>query len=58
MVRDQPLCGASVDPHGRVLARAGEGTAEVITARYDDEAFESFRARLPLLQHRRPDAYA
>jgi predicted amidohydrolase len=57
---DQQLRGASaiVDPHGRVLARAGEGTAEVITARYGDEAVESFQARLPLLRHRRPDAYA
>jgi len=57
---DQPLRGGSaiVDPHGRVLALAGEGTAEVVTACYDDEAVDSFRARLPLLQHRRPDAYA
>lgn len=57
---DLPLHGASVivDPHGRVLARAGEGTTEVITASYDEEAVASFRARLPLLQHRRPEAYA
>jgi len=57
---DLPLHGASaiVDPHGRVLARAGEGTTEVITACYDEEAVAAFRARLPLLQHRRPEAYA
>lgn len=56
----QPLRGASmiVDPHGRLLARAHEGAREVITAVYDDEAVASFRARLPLLRHRRPDAYA
>lgn len=55
-----PLRGASVivDPHGRVLAQAREGQAEVITAEYDDGAVASFRARLPLLEHRRPSAYA
>jgi predicted amidohydrolase len=52
--------GASlvVDPHGVVLARAREGRDEVIAAEYDDEAVASFRARLPLLAHRRPGAYA
>jgi predicted amidohydrolase len=55
-----PLRGASaiVDPHGRLLAQAREGSVEVITAEYDDAAVEAFRARLPLLQHRRPSAYA
>jgi predicted amidohydrolase len=55
-----PLRGASaiVDPHGRLLAQAREGAVEVITAEYDDEAVRSFRARLPLLDHRRPSAYA
>jgi predicted amidohydrolase len=45
------------DPHGRVLARAGEGS-DVIFAEYDSEEVQAFRTRLPLLQHRRPDAYA
>ncbi len=51
--------GASliVDPHGRVLARAVEGREEVIWAVYDPEEVKAFRARLPLLEHRRPDAY-
>jgi predicted amidohydrolase len=54
-----PFHGASliVDPHGRVLARAREGTEEVIWAEYDDEAVRSFRARLPLLSDLRPGSY-
>jgi predicted amidohydrolase len=47
-----------VDPHGRVLARGSEGGEELITAPYDDAAVQSFRARLPLLDDRRPDTYA
>lgn len=56
----QPLRGASaiVDPHGRLLAQAREGADEVVTAGYDESAVESFRARLPLLRHRRPEAYS
>jgi predicted amidohydrolase len=52
--------GASliVDPHGKVLAQGREGRDEVIAAGYDDEAVASFRRRLPLLEHRRPGAYA
>ncbi len=46
-----------VDPHGRVLARAAEGREEVIWAAYDPEEVKAFRARLPLLDHRRPGAY-
>jgi predicted amidohydrolase len=45
------------DPHGRVLARAREGTPEVIFAEYDDAVVESFHARIPLLHHLRPEAY-
>ncbi len=54
------LRGASaiVDPHGRLLAQGREGSTEVITATYDDAAVQAFRDRLPLLQHRRPSAYA
>ena len=47
-----------VDPHGRVIARAREDREEVICADYDDGAVEAFRARLPLLDDRRPGAYA
>jgi predicted amidohydrolase len=46
-----------VDPHGRVVARAVEGREEVIFAAYDAEEVKSFRARLPLLDHRRPGVY-
>jgi predicted amidohydrolase len=55
----QPLRGASaiVDPHGRLLARGREGVEEVIAAPCDEDAVEAFRARLPLLRDRRPDAY-
>jgi predicted amidohydrolase len=42
------------DPHGRVIARSPEGDG-VISADYDDEGVAEFRARLPLLEHRRPD---
>ncbi len=56
----QPLRGASaiIDPHGRILAQAREGEEEVITAACDEGAVESFRERLPLLRHRRPEAYS
>ena len=52
--------GASliVDPHGRVIGRARDGVDEVVVAEYDDEVVSRFRARLPLLRHRRPEAYA
>jgi 5-aminopentanamidase len=55
----QPFHGESlvVDPHGRVLAHAPEGAEQLVTAVYDDAAVESFRARLPLLDHRRPETY-
>lgn len=55
-----PLRGASaiVDPHGRLIAQGREGEDGVICAAYDDGAVASFRARLPLLDHRRPGAYA
>jgi 5-aminopentanamidase len=54
-----PFRGTSLvaDPNGRVLARAREGVEEVICAEYDDAAVESCRARIPLLEHLRPDAY-
>jgi predicted amidohydrolase len=47
-----------IDPHGRILAEGREGRDEVIAAEYDDDAVLSFRKRLPLLDHRRPGAYA
>lgn len=55
-----PFHGASliIDPHGRVLARARADRDDVIAAEHDDDAVKSFRARLPLLDDRRPDAYA
>jgi predicted amidohydrolase len=45
------------DPHGGILARAVEGREEVICAAYEPEEVKAFRARLPLIEHRRPDAY-
>jgi predicted amidohydrolase len=56
----RPFHGGSliVDPHGRVRARGLEGREELIFADYDDAAVASFRARLPLLEHRRPETYA
>jgi 5-aminopentanamidase len=55
-----PFHGGSliVDPHGRVLARGGEGREEVICAEYDSGEVERFRARVPLLSDLRPGAYA
>lgn len=46
-----------VDPHGNVLARVPEGRDGIITAEYDPAVVQGFRARLPLLAHRRLDAY-
>ena len=45
------------DPHGRILARGKPGRRQVILAEHDPEAVLTFRARLPLLEHRRPEAY-
>jgi predicted amidohydrolase len=42
------------DPHGRVIARASEGDG-VVVAEYDDAVVDEFRARVPVLRHRRPD---
>ena len=55
-----PFHGASliIDPHGRVLARARADRDDVIAAEHDEEAVKSFRARLPLLDDRRPATYA
>ncbi len=55
-----PFHGASliIDPHGRVLARARADHDDLIAAEYDDEAVKTFRARLPLLDDRRPATYA
>jgi predicted amidohydrolase len=45
------------DPHGRVIARAREGREMVIIGDFDTDIVASFRARLPLLRHLRPEAY-
>jgi 5-aminopentanamidase len=54
-----PFRGESmiVDPHGAVLARAEPGREQIIMAACDLAAVDSFRARLPLLDDLRPDAY-
>jgi len=54
-----PFRGTSLiaDPHGRVLARAREGIEDVIFGEYDDAVVESFHARIPLLDHLRPETY-
>ncbi len=56
---DNRFVGASliVDPHGNVLARCPEGRTGVITAPYDARVVAGFRGRIPLLRHRRLDAY-
>lgn len=50
--------GLIVDPHGNVLARCPEGRTGVITAPYQQAVVDGFRNRVPLLRHRRVDAYA
>jgi len=45
------------DPHGNVLARLPEGRTGVIIAPYDQAVVAGFRDRVPLLRHRRLDAY-
>jgi predicted amidohydrolase len=54
-----PFRGVSLisDPHGRVLARAREGAEDIILAEYDEAVVESFHARIPLLDHLRPETY-
>ncbi|HEY9593560.1 MAG TPA: nitrilase-related carbon-nitrogen hydrolase [Spirochaetia bacterium] len=56
----QPFHGDSlvIGPHGDILARAAEGETAVITAEYDGDAVDAFRARLPLLDDLRPESYA
>jgi N-carbamoylputrescine amidase len=46
------------DPMGRVLAQASRDQTEVLTAELDSAVFEQWRYLFPLLQQRRPDAYA
>jgi predicted amidohydrolase len=55
-----PFHGASliIDPHGRVRARARPDRDDVIAAEHDEAEVSSFRARLPLLDDRRPATYA
>ena len=55
-----PFHGASliIDPHGQVRARARADRDDVIAGEYDDAEVISFRARLPLLDDRRPATYA
>ena len=45
-------------PDGTVVARAGEGTEEVLLADLDLEAVEQSHARRLFLRHRRPELYA
>jgi N-carbamoylputrescine amidase len=46
------------DPFGRVLARAGHDTEEVLTVRCDPRLIEETRRNWPFLRDRRIDAYA
>jgi N-carbamoylputrescine amidase len=48
------VCG----PDGRVLARAGSGTEEILTADVDLAAAGRSHARRLFLKHRRPELYA
>jgi predicted amidohydrolase len=48
------VCG----PDGRVLDRAGSGTAEILIADLDLAAAERSHARRLFLKHRRPELYA
>jgi N-carbamoylputrescine amidase len=46
------------DPFGRVIAKAGPGTEEVVIARCDPKLQEETRRNWPFLRDRRIDAYA
>jgi N-carbamoylputrescine amidase len=46
------------DPFGRVLARAGRETEEVLTVTCDPQLSEETRRNWPFLRDRRIDAYA
>lgn len=46
------------DPTGRVLAKAGRDTTEVIFATLQPETLNQWRELFPLLHQRRPEAYA
>lgn len=45
------------DPSGRVIARAGEGTEEVLVCDLDPGLIETSSARQLFLRHRRPELY-
>ncbi len=53
-----PYAGTScvVDPHGRILAEAGE-QEELISATLDTDEIRAARTEIPALQQRRPDLY-
>ncbi len=54
-----PFFGSSFvcDPMGKVLARAGQTTTEVVMADLDAEAITRWRGLFPLLHQRRPEFY-
>jgi N-carbamoylputrescine amidase len=45
------------DPTGKILAKAGRDTTEVITADLDPKVFERWRDLFPLLKQREPGTY-
>lgn len=50
-------CSFIADPTGNIVAQAGRGTEEIITAEFDSDAISQMRASWGLFRDRRPDLY-
>jgi predicted amidohydrolase len=46
------------DPHGRIISHGGDAQSNLVIADIDPTEVDHFRARVPLLTDRQPDAYS
>ncbi len=54
-----PFCGSSavIDPYGVIVAAASADREELVVAEVSPEVIEQVRARMAVMEHRRPDLY-